>query len=233
MSLSVYYEIGKKAPQPEDFNLSKEKIALEEKNREKIKKGPQAWPAFLGISIACGIPFIGYLLRSPLICIAILISSLIITTIIHDEQKKKIENIKINDNYDKYVQAIKIWEMSQNSFWTNINGITFEHRIAKLLRFKGYSIKLTPASNDGGVDIIAKKNGITIAVQCKCHKKPIGPSVARELYGVMQSRKSEFQEGMIICPSGFTKGVYDFVRNKPISLIKLSDIIRTAQGGEL
>lgn len=57
MSLSVYYEIGKKAPQPEDFNLSKEKIALEEKNREKIKKAHRRGPLFWGFLL-----LVGYLL---------------------------------------------------------------------------------------------------------------------------------------------------------------------------
>lgn len=86
----------------------------------------------------------------------------------------------------------------------------------------GYHVTLTPASNDGGIDIILEKNGITYAVQCKCHKNPSGPKDARELFGAMVG--SSYHKGMLINPSGFTKGVYAFVKDKPIELIDINNL---------
>ena len=70
--------------------------------------------------------------------------------------------------------------------------------------------------------MIQNSDGNTI-VQCKNHQNPVGPSVVRELYGVMMSEKSK--DGILICSGGFTKGVYDFVEGKPIELWDINKIV--------
>ena len=48
------------------------------------------------------------------------------------------------------------------------DGHKFEEYIAKMLRKLGYSnVEVTPGSGDYGVDVLAKKNDVTYAIQCK------------------------------------------------------------------
>lgn len=48
------------------------------------------------------------------------------------------------------------------------DGHKFEEYIAKMLRKLGYSnVEVTPESGDYGVDVLAQKNDITYAIQCK------------------------------------------------------------------
>lgn len=48
------------------------------------------------------------------------------------------------------------------------NGYEFEKYIANLLRDLGYiNVEVTSGSGDNGADVLAEKNGITYAIQCK------------------------------------------------------------------
>lgn len=123
--------------------------------------------------------------------------------------------------------ALLAQQRKQEEYWESLSGIAFERELGKLYRAQGYSVKSTPTSGDQGVDLILTKNGKTTVVQCKAHKSPIGPSVARELFGSMHHFKAD--NAILACTGGFTDGVIKFARGKPISLISAWDIARMAE----
>ena len=97
--------------------------------------------------------------------------------------------------------------------------------MAVLCKRLGYRVDSTPVSGDGGVDLILKnKSGEKVVVQCKAHKNPVGPAAARELYGSMMD--FDALKAILVCPAGFTRGVKEFVRDKPIDLISVSELAR-------
>ena len=64
-----------------------------------------------------------------------------------------------------------------------LDGNEFEHYCAGLLKKKGFlEVEVTKASKDYGVDILAEKDGITYAIQCKCYTSPIGIKAIQEAY---------------------------------------------------
>lgn len=64
-----------------------------------------------------------------------------------------------------------------------MDGLEFEKFCADLLRKNGYSdVRVTSASGDYGIDILAKKDDITYAIQCKCYSNPIGNKAVQEAY---------------------------------------------------
>lgn len=51
-----------------------------------------------------------------------------------------------------------------------MEGHEFEYYCADLLKNKGFlEVEVTKGSGDYGVDILAEKDGITYAIQCKCY----------------------------------------------------------------
>jgi len=52
--------------------------------------------------------------------------------------------------------------------------IKFETCCADYLRARGWKAKLTQTSGDQGVDVLARKNGKLVVLQCKLHSKPVG-----------------------------------------------------------
>ena len=49
----------------------------------------------------------------------------------------------------------------------NMSGNQFELYVNELLKAQGFKTEMTPTRNDYGVDIVAERNGVRIAVQCK------------------------------------------------------------------
>lgn len=64
-----------------------------------------------------------------------------------------------------------------------MEGHEFESFCAELLRDRGFlEVELTGESRDYGVDILAEKEGITYAIQCKCYASPVGVAAVQEVY---------------------------------------------------
>ena len=64
-----------------------------------------------------------------------------------------------------------------------LDGHEFEYYCADLLRKKGFiDVEVTKGSGDYGVDILAEKEGVTYAIQCKCYMAPIGVKAIQEAY---------------------------------------------------
>ena len=64
-----------------------------------------------------------------------------------------------------------------------MEGHDFEYYCADLLKANGFlEVEVTKGSGDFGADILAEKEGITYAVQCKCYDKPIGVKAVQEVY---------------------------------------------------
>lgn len=64
-----------------------------------------------------------------------------------------------------------------------MEGRDFEFYCAELLENNGFQeIKVTKSSGDYGIDILAEKDGITYAIQCKCYGTPVGVKAVQEAY---------------------------------------------------
>ena len=64
-----------------------------------------------------------------------------------------------------------------------MEGHEFEFFCAELLKKNGFlEVEVTRGSRDYGVDILAQKEGVTYAIQCKCYNTPIGINAIQEAY---------------------------------------------------
>lgn len=64
-----------------------------------------------------------------------------------------------------------------------MEGHDFEVFCAELLEKRGFEeVEVTKSSGDYGVDILAEKEGITYAIQCKRYTAPVGVKAVQEAY---------------------------------------------------
>lgn len=64
-----------------------------------------------------------------------------------------------------------------------LEGHDFERFCAELLKKHGFlDVEVTKGSGDYGVDILAEKDGITYAIQCKCYTTPVGVAAVQQAY---------------------------------------------------
>lgn len=65
----------------------------------------------------------------------------------------------------------------------SMSGRDFEYFCANLLMENGFSnVEITKESGDHGIDILAEKDGISYAIQCKCYSSDIGNSAVQQAH---------------------------------------------------
>jgi hypothetical protein len=102
----------------------------------------------------------------------------------------------------------------------------FEVYIADLFSRLGYKTRAVGQSHDGGIDVVAEKDGITNHIQCK---KFITSEVTvgdiRDFYGSLADHLANGQ-GYFITTNKFTLEARKFAEDKPIELIDGFELIR-------
>ena len=67
--------------------------------------------------------------------------------------------------------------------YDDMEGHEFEYFCADLLEKRGFEeVEVTKGSGDYGVDILAEKDGVTYAIQCKRYDGPVGVKAVQEAY---------------------------------------------------
>lgn len=84
------------------------------------------------------------------------------------------------------IVVIIVWlfrRKGKQALFENMEGHEFEYFCADLLKQKGFAeVEVTKGSGDYGIDILAEKDGVTYAVQCKCYTAPVGVKAIQEAY---------------------------------------------------
>lgn len=95
----------------------------------------------------------------------------------------------------------------------------FELLIGEAFRREGYSVEERGGGGaDGGIDLVLRKSGEKILVQCKQWKsRQVGVSVVRELYGVMVHEKAA--RAIVAISGEYTEEAKSFARGKPLELL--------------
>src|SRR5205823_3371332 len=93
-------------------------------------------------------------------------------------------------------------------------------------RRQGYDVKeMLGSGADGGVDLLLRKDGHSVVVQCKRWRgKPVPVQVVRELYGVMIDQRASAAK--IVATTSFTPDAVAFAKDKPIELVDSNALLR-------
>ena len=240
-------------PQRSDYGLpdNAEQIIEQEKKRieeqKKKDKAPKRNAIIIMVIIEC-LAFCYFSGESLAVCIVYLIlggliflfglTSVVVGAAFEliDKKRHKSEidrRIKYEDELKRYkrdMDAFDYWQAVQTlDYWNSLDGHAFERAVAAVYTSLGYEAAVSREGGDGGIDIVLKKNGERIAVQCKAHNNPVAPAVARDLYGTMVARG--YSKGILVSKTGFTKGVYEFIGGKNIELVDLDDILKMQNQG--
>lgn len=98
-----------------------------------------------------------------------------------------------------------------------IEGHEFENYCAELLKKRGFiDVSVTKGSGDYGIDILAEKDGITYAIQCKAYATPVGVKAVQEAFA-----GREFYDrmvGAVLTNQYFTKPAVEAAKKLKILL---------------
>ncbi len=118
---------------------------------------------FMWIVIAAGIVLA--VAAGVLVCRQFIIAGIVLVVVL---------GVLVCKRYRKYA-----WTRERD----HMDGFDFEYYCADLLAADGFvDVKVTRSSGDYGVDILAEKDGVTYAIQCKRYTGLVGVKAVQEAY---------------------------------------------------
>lgn len=113
-----------------------------------------------------------------------------------------------------------------------ISSRKFEEIVAEVFQRAGYITELTPASNDGGKDVIAKRNvgGVHICLYIECKRyspqDPVGVGIVKNAAATRSH--DGVNKAIVITTSRFTRGARRFAEEEKhlIQLMDINDLLR-------
>jgi restriction system protein len=108
----------------------------------------------------------------------------------------------------------------------------FEEFIGEAYRRQGYQVEERGGNEpDGGIDLILRKKGEIVLVQCKhWEAEQVGVNIVRELYGVVAAEGAT--KGIIVTTGYFTRDAEIFAHGKPLLLIRGNELSRLIEEGQ-
>lgn len=96
-------------------------------------------------------------------------------------------------------------------------GRDYEARCQALLEAAGWQVAATPASGDQGADLVARRAGVTLVIQCKCHAQPVGNKAVQEAAAARAVHAGD--HAAVVSASGFTRGARDLAAANGVLLL--------------
>lgn len=111
----------------------------------------------------------------------------------------------------------------------------FEKATADLFEQLGYQVRVTPPQNDGGFDIVAKRDGVKYLIECKRYsaRNRVGRPEVQKLCGAMVGEKAD--RGIFVTTGTFTEEAKEFASRVNIDLVtgrELAKMMEQVFGGE-
>ena len=111
-----------------------------------------------------------------------------------------------------------------------MSGTEFEAYIKQLLESMGYKCKLTKTTGDQGIDIIAEKDKIKIAIQTKCYSAKVGNHAIMEAVAGMKHYTAT--KCMVITNNYFTKSAVELAKSNNVVLWNRDTLVDKMYNGE-
>ena len=112
----------------------------------------------------------------------------------------------------------------KKEFWFGLDGLDTEDELDKVFEKLGFETETTPPSNDEGIDHVL--NG-EIVVQTKNQQSKVSRPDLQRFWG---SWKDSHKKGIFVSIHGFSNTCEEFVKDKPILLYDVDDVVRMMEG---
>ena len=115
-------------------------------------------------------------------------------------------------------------EPKKKEFWYELSGLETEDELNKVFEKLGFETEHTPPSNDEGLDHILDGE---IVVQTKNTQNKVSRPDLQRFWG---SWKDSHKKGIFVSIHGFSNTCEEFVKDKPILLYDVDDVVRMMEG---
>lgn len=139
------------------------------------------------------------------------------------------KTINISDFYSFHQPAAIIVIAKHDAAQRNLarragRGIDFERECELFLAAGGFDVQTTPAIGDFGADLIATKDDLSFAIQCKDTSKPVGVKAVQEAVAARSHYRVDFA---VVCASaGFTDAAVELASSNKTILCSAEQLLK-------
>ena len=140
--------------------------------------------------------------------------------------------LRFDKNDSRFVSADSVIETLNDSLnlaamhWSDFEAL-IRDLFSKEFSTEGAEVKITRGSKDGGVDAVVFDpdpiKGGKFIIQAKRYTNVVGVSAVRDLYGTVMNEGAN--RGILVTTASYGPDAYEFVRDKPLSLISGSELL--------
>ena len=140
-------------------------------------------------------------------------------------EQERIEEEREKREQERLVRKKELEEKrKKKEFWFGLDGYETEDELDKVFENLGFKTETTPPSNDEGIDHVL--NG-EIVVQTKNQKSKVSRPDLQRFWG---SWKDSHKKGIFVSIHGFSNTCEEWVKDKPILLYDVDDVVRMMEG---
>jgi hypothetical protein len=131
---------------------------------------------------------------------------------------------ELTDYVESTVAAKAELEPHHQAFRDEMTPIDYEHYCAEELKRSGWDARVTMASRDQGVDVIAQKSGIRLAVQCKLYRSPVGNKAVQEVVAARAHEVADY--AIVVSNNSYTPAAQELARTNNVILLHHRDLAK-------
>ena len=100
--------------------------------------------------------------------------------------------------------------------------ILFEQWVADKLKIKGWDVVVTPASGDQGIDVIARKDGVSVGIQCKLYTGAVSNTAVQEV--IAGAMYHGLTKGAVLTNAKYTQSAINLAASAKVVLMSHYDL---------
>lgn len=108
------------------------------------------------------------------------------------------------------------------TFTSTMRPSEFEAFCAEQLQKAGWDARVTQASRDQGVDVIAGKGDLRVVLQCKLYSNPVGNKAVQEIVAGRAHERANY--GVVVTNSTYTTPAEELAATNGVLLLHYSDL---------
>lgn len=133
----------------------------------------------------------------------------------------------VNDAIDEY-EINKIESDAHLSLDVDsLDPIQFEHYCADILRNSGWDARVTHASGDQGIDVIANRGNVKAVLQCKKYSQPVGNAAVQEVIAGKQFEQADL--AAVVSNNSYTQSAKQLAHATGVHLLHYAELEQFAE----
>lgn len=133
-------------------------------------------------------------------------------------------NQNIIEHIERTIKRVQLEDPVFRSYSENMSPAEFETFCAEQLRGGGWIARVAGQPGDQGADVVAEKNGVVIAVQCKKYTRPVGNKAVQEAAAARAHQNANY--GIVVTNNKYTKAAEHLAKTNNVFLLHFRDLKR-------